>query len=59
VRYHGLATPYFDYLMVSPDEMRRVIADSGWHIAGLLPPDGPTYIAVLEKDVPVAPELQA
>jgi SAM-dependent methyltransferase len=50
VRYHGLATPYFDYLMVSPAEMRRIVTGTGWHVARVLPSDGPAYIAILEKD---------
>lgn len=50
VRYHHRATPYFDYLMVSPEEMRQLAADTGWHVAQVLPSPGSTYIAILTKD---------
>lgn len=49
VRYRDLASPWFDYLMVSPDEMRALIHGTGWHIAQILRSPGSTYIAVLEK----------
>lgn len=52
VRYQRLATPYFDYLMVSPEEMREVVSHTGWHVAQVLPSSGSTYIAILEKDGP-------
>lgn len=50
VRYHQLATPYIDYLMVSLDEMHKLVAGTGWHVSRVLQSSGATYIAVLEKD---------
>ena len=52
VRYQHLASAYMDYLMVSPDEMRKIVQGTGWHVARLLPSSGSTYIAILEKDRP-------
>ena len=42
-------TPWFDYLLVSPGEMRRVVAGTGWRVAKLIRSSGPLYIGVLEK----------
>jgi SAM-dependent methyltransferase len=49
IRYRERSTPWFDYLMVSPDEMRSVVAGTGWQIVRVLSDDGSTYAAVLEK----------
>jgi hypothetical protein len=46
----GIAcTPWFDWLIVSPTEMRKLVAGTGWRIAGLVPPKGAAYVAILEK----------
>jgi SAM-dependent methyltransferase len=46
----GLAcTPWFDYLLVSPREMRSIVAGTGWRVARLLRSRGPMYVGVLEK----------
>lgn len=39
VRYKRYATPWFDYLMVSPGEMREVVEPTPWHVAEILEPD--------------------
>ena len=50
VRYQTIIGPWFDYLMVSPDEMRQIVADTGWHVAQITRGDeGGMYTAVLEK----------
>ena len=49
VRHRLLATPWFDYLIVSQDEMRDLVAGSGWEITRLLPGESGTYAAVIEK----------
>jgi SAM-dependent methyltransferase len=51
VRFKKSVGPWFDYLFVSRDEMRDIVAGTGWHLATTLDSDmGPMYIAVLEKD---------
>ena len=50
VRYRDLATPWFDYLIVSREEMDAIVHDTGWHVARQIDGDGGVYIAVLEKD---------
>jgi SAM-dependent methyltransferase len=52
VRYRNLASPWFDYLLVSPEEMRELAAGTGWHVARLVEDEGSYYVAVLEKDEP-------
>jgi SAM-dependent methyltransferase len=48
VRYRLLKTPWFDYLMVSRDELAELLGGTGWHLARTI--DGEdTYIAVIEK----------
>lgn len=51
VRHGRIATTWFDYLMVSPEEMREIAAGTGWHIVETIPGEraGP-YVAVLEKE---------
>jgi SAM-dependent methyltransferase len=48
VRYRELATPWFDYLMVSRDELRDLSERAGWKVARILESED-TYVAVLEK----------
>ncbi|HUU21646.1 MAG TPA: class I SAM-dependent methyltransferase [Phycisphaerae bacterium] len=49
-RYLTYATPWFDYLMVSKDEMRRIVAGTGWKITRFFDSKGSGYVAVLEKE---------
>jgi SAM-dependent methyltransferase len=51
IRYRDLATPWFDWLFVSPSEMRMLLRGTGWHQGRIL--GGPArdpYVAVLQKD---------
>jgi SAM-dependent methyltransferase len=51
VRYLNCATPYFDYLLASKDQMREVIAGTGWRISRFFDAsEGSAYVAVLEKE---------
>ena len=49
-RYLNYATPYFDYLLVSREEMHQIVADTGWKISRFFDPTGPGYVAVIEKE---------
>lgn len=50
VRHRNLIGNWFDYLMVSPEEMAELAAGTGWQIAHLFETeDSPAYTAVLEK----------
>jgi SAM-dependent methyltransferase len=48
VRHRDYATPWFDYLFVSREEMRELVATGGWRVERFIPEEGPVYIAVLE-----------
>ena len=49
VRYGRACTAWFDYLFVSPPELRAIVAGTGWRLAWTIRSDGPMYVAVLEK----------
>ena len=50
VRYNAYCTPWFDYLMVSPEEMAEIVAETPWRIGHILgEPAKGGYAAVLEK----------
>lgn len=50
-RYKRLATPWFDYLLVSKDEMEAIVLGTGWEVRQYLDSDEPRphYIAVIER----------
>lgn len=51
VRYQTCKGPWFDYLMVSQDEMKEILTGTGWHTERFLSAtDSPMYVAILEKD---------
>ena len=50
VRYQHLTSGYMDYLMVSVDEMREIVAGTGWNVVRVMPLRGPMYFAVVEKE---------
>lgn len=50
IRYRGYATPWFDYLLVSQDEMRDIVSGTGWRVGRVLESGGSVYIAVIEKE---------
>ncbi len=49
VRHRLHTTPWFDYLIVSPQEMEELVAGTGWRVARLLPGEAGVYAAVLAK----------
>jgi hypothetical protein len=49
IRFQGCIGPWFDYLLVSPDEMKGILDGTGWGVQRLIEDDGPRYIAVIEK----------
>jgi SAM-dependent methyltransferase len=51
VRYRDLTTPWFDYLMVGPDELRDLLDGTGWTLTRTMDSDD-TYIAVIDKQPP-------
>jgi SAM-dependent methyltransferase len=59
IRYRDVATPWFDYLFVSRDELEELLEGTGWHLARTIE-DGEggvkgrartgLYVAVIEKE---------
>jgi SAM-dependent methyltransferase len=49
VRYLQYADEWFDYLFVSLDELREIVADTGWKISQIIGDGNAIYIAILEK----------
>jgi SAM-dependent methyltransferase len=49
VRYCEYCSPWFDWLLVSPAELRELLLHTPWHIERILDGEGPQYIAVLGK----------
>ena len=48
IRYRTLIDPWFDYLIVSPDEMAEIVDGTGWQISRLVQDEGSPYVAVLD-----------
>jgi 2-polyprenyl-3-methyl-5-hydroxy-6-metoxy-1,4-benzoquinol methylase len=49
VRYRRYYTPWFNYLIVSPQEMKAILTGTGWRVKRFLKSAGFLYVAVLEK----------
>ncbi len=49
IRHRHYRTPWFDYLFVSPAELRSLIEDTGWSLERTIPSSGGLYVAVLER----------
>jgi SAM-dependent methyltransferase len=50
VRYEKHATPWFDYLLVSPPEMQDIVRGTGWRIDEIIEGGGANFVAVLERE---------
>jgi SAM-dependent methyltransferase len=48
VRYQKYASPWFDYLFASQQEMQRILQGTGWSVRQFIRSGGPTYIAVIQ-----------
>jgi hypothetical protein len=50
VRYMRYIGRWFDYLLVSPEEMKEIVKDTGWSFEKLIQSKGsPLYVAILSK----------
>ena len=50
IRYKACVGQWFDYLLASRDEVRKIAAGTGWRVSRFIEPKGARYIAVLEKE---------
>jgi SAM-dependent methyltransferase len=48
VRYRQYATPWYDVLFASRDELTHLVAGTGWRVARFID-NGPGYVAVIER----------
>jgi len=50
IRYRTFVGKWFDYLLVSPEEMKELAAGTGWRLSRLIRSEGsPLYMGVLRK----------
>ena len=50
VRYRAFIGEWFDYLMVSQEEMRAIVEGTGWRITEIIESEQALYVAVMEKE---------
>lgn len=53
IRYRKYATPWFDYLIVSKDEMQEILEGTGWKVKEFIDSGNAHYMAILEKEIPL------
>jgi len=49
IRFKKYVSPYFDYLLVSPGELDKILAGTGWAVNRLIRSKSAQYTAVIEK----------
>jgi SAM-dependent methyltransferase len=49
VRYGKDIGRWFDYLMVSKDELKEVLASTGWKVSQFIDSDNSEYVAIIQK----------
>jgi SAM-dependent methyltransferase len=52
IRFQDVQGPWFDYLLVSPQEMKDILAGTGWELRKVLRDRGLLYVAVITKVLP-------
>lgn len=50
VRYKNYATPWFDYLLVSRNEMENILEGTGWIVTRYIDAGDSHYAAIIEKE---------
>ena len=51
IRYRNFVSPWFDYLLVSKNEMIDVLRGTGWKVKRFIPSKkGPAYVAIIRKN---------
>jgi hypothetical protein len=49
LRYRQFKTPWFDYLLVSKNEMKEIVGGTGWRVDSFVDSEDPIYVALLKK----------
>jgi hypothetical protein len=52
IRFEDVKGPWFDYLLVSPTELKAILGGTGWRLRTILRDSGPLYVAVIGKHAP-------
>jgi len=50
IRYKKYVTPWFDYLLVSKNEMKMILRNTGWQIKRFIDGKNGVYIAIIERE---------
>jgi SAM-dependent methyltransferase len=50
IRYGHYTTPWFDYLLASPEEMEKLAKGTGWRLARVIDKGEHVYVGILERD---------
>ncbi len=50
VRYKRYFTPWFDFLLVSKDEMINIVKGTGWKIDCFINSEGPNYVGIITRE---------
>ncbi len=49
IRFEKYMGDWFDYLLVSKEEMKKILEGTGWKIKKIIKSKGPKYIAIIKK----------
>ncbi len=50
IRFRMYIGDWFDYLLVSKDEMKEILKHTGWRVKNFIDSDRTSYIAIIEKE---------
>jgi hypothetical protein len=50
VRFKGVIGSWFDYLLVSKDELRKILKNTGWEVNRFIDGNAGQYIMLLGKE---------
>ena len=50
VRYRKYASPWFDYLLVSKEEMEAILTGTAWRVSKFIDSEAAPYIAIIDKN---------
>lgn len=50
IRYKKYKSDWFDYLIMSPEEMAQILDGTGWHLTRVIDSPGGYYACVIEKE---------
>jgi 2-polyprenyl-3-methyl-5-hydroxy-6-metoxy-1,4-benzoquinol methylase len=53
-RHKNLIGSWFEYLFVSKNEMKKILAGTGWTVREYIDTPGPIYTAIIAKEIPHA-----